>query len=135
MWRYNLTFRVRLIDQVYHFQIADSLPTKTVPKCGNAVHQTDTKTQSTKEKKRKDLSDSLGSLTAPSGSKKSRVTVKEDMEDNTDVRQESQSAPAPPVTGGNTGQIPKVRSISHALLAWLISFQDQHEDESHLPLL
>ena len=123
MQRYDLTFRVRLIDQVYHFQIADSLPTKTVPKCGNAVHQTNTKTQSTKEKKRKDCSDSPGLQTAPSGEKKSCVTVEEDAEDDTDVRQESQSAPASPVSGGNTGQIPKVCSINHALPAWLISFQ------------
>jgi hypothetical protein len=42
---------MRLIAQV-HFQIADSLPTKTVPRCSNAAHQTHMKTQSTKDKKR-----------------------------------------------------------------------------------
>ena len=106
-----------------------------VPKRGNAVHQTCTKIQLTKEMKQKDHSDSPGLLTAPSGSKKSRAMVEEDMEDDTHVRQESQSAPGPPVTGGNTGQIPTVCSINHPLLAWLISFQDQHKDKSHPPLL
>ena len=108
---------------------------KTVLKHGNVVHQTCTKTQLTKENKQKDHSDSPGSLTVPSGFKKSHATVEEEAEDDTDVRQESQSVPALPVAGGNTGQIPKVRSINHALLAWLISFQDQHQNESHLPLL
>ena len=95
-----------MIDQVYQFQIANSLPMEPVPKRGNAVHQTCTKIQLTKEMKQKDHSDSPGLLTAPSGSKKSRAMVEEDMEDDTHVRQESQSAPGPPVTGGNTGQIP-----------------------------
>lgn len=94
---------MRLIFQTDHIQIADSLPTKTVPGRSNAAHQTRTKTQSKKDKKRKDRSDSLGSPTAPSGSKKSRVI---NVEDDTDATQDSQSAQAQPVAGSSTG--PKV---------------------------
>ena len=75
MQRYNLTLQGGLIVQANHFQIADSLLTKMVPRHSNAPHQTHMKT--VKAKKSKDCPDSLRLPTVPSALKKSHVTIEE----------------------------------------------------------
>jgi hypothetical protein len=109
-----------------YLQIAESLPAKTVPRRSNAAHQTRTKTLSVKQKKRKDRSDSLGSpnaRTAPSGSKKSRVTV-EEVEDKEDIGPSQSTLTPPDASSSSTTQIPKVWLFGPNLLClYLFCFQ------------
>jgi hypothetical protein len=83
-------------------QIADSLPTKTIPTRSNAAHQTRTKTKS-KKQKRTEKSSSVDISTTPTTSKRPRVTIEEVDDDEADGGRAS----APPAIS-NISQIPKV---------------------------